>query len=49
MVPYRSHQAWSDMAVVLPDELGREREYPLFGTLIEMDGQFKVHSYAPCD
>ena len=48
-VPYHSHQAWSDMVVVLSDELGREREYPLFGTLIEMDGRFKVYSYAPYD
>jgi len=46
---YRSHCAWSDMMVVLSDESGQEREYPLFGTLIEMDRRFKVYSYAPYD
>jgi hypothetical protein len=49
IVRYRNYRAWSDMKVVLADESGLEREYPLFGTLIEMDGRFKVYSYAPYD
>lgn len=47
---YRTHTAYPDMEVLLRDEQsGEEKEYPLFGTLVEMDGVFKIYSYAPYD
>jgi hypothetical protein len=46
---YPTHRAYSDFEIVLRDRDGKEREYPLFGTLIEMDGVWKVYSYAPYD
>jgi hypothetical protein len=46
---YRSHKAYSDMTAIARDESGKEMEYPLFGTLIELDGVWKVYSYAPYD
>jgi hypothetical protein len=44
---YPSHRALPDFEVTLRDDSGREGVYPLFGTLIEMDGVLKVYSYAP--
>lgn len=46
---YPTHRAYSDFGIVLRDPEGREREYLLFGTLIEMEGVWKVYSYAPYD
>lgn len=46
---YATHRAYPDMEVRIRDEAGKEIEYPLFGTLIEMDGVWKVYSYAPTD
>lgn len=46
---YPSHRAYSDFEIILRDPGGKEREYLLFGTLIEMDGVWKVYSYAPYD
>lgn len=46
---YRTHRAYSDFEIILRDPGGREREYLLFGTLVEMDGVWKVYSYAPYD
>lgn len=46
---YPTHRAYSDFEIFLRDRDGKEREYPLFGTLIEMDGVWKVYSYAPYD
>jgi hypothetical protein len=46
---YASHRAYSDMEVVIREAGGEEKPYPLFGTLIEMDGLWKVYSYAPYD
>jgi len=46
---YRRHRAWSDMEVMIREAGGKEMLYPLFGTLIEMDGLWKVYSYAPYD
>ena len=48
-VEYASHRAYSDMEVIIRKEDGAEVAYPLFGTLIEMDGLWKVYSYAPYD
>lgn len=49
LAEYATHRAYPRMEVVLRDDAGREAPYPLFGTLIEMDGRFKVYSYAPVD
>jgi hypothetical protein len=46
---YATHRAWPDMEVILRGADGKEFSYPLFGTLIEMDGIWKVYSYAPYD
>ncbi len=46
---YPTHRAYSDFEILLRDRTGREREYLIFGTLIEMDGVWKVYSYAPYD
>jgi hypothetical protein len=37
------------MEVILRNEEGADEEIPLFGTLIQMDGIYKVYSYAPFD
>jgi hypothetical protein len=44
---YKSHRAYPDMEVIIREEDGKEVSFPLFGTLIEMDGLWKVYSYAP--
>jgi len=49
VVEYSSHRAYPDMEVVIREKGGEEMSYPLFGTLIEMDGLWKVYSYAPYD
>jgi hypothetical protein len=51
LVEYATHRAYVDIEVVIRDaETGEEKKgYPLFGTLVEMDGVFKVYSYAPYD
>jgi len=46
---YATHKAYPDMEIVVKDESGKEGSYPLFGTLIEMDGVYKIYSYAPFD
>jgi hypothetical protein len=46
---FATHRAYPDMEVILRSEDGKEGPYPLFGTLIEMDGVWKVYSYAPYD
>ncbi len=46
---YAGHRAYSDMRTMLRDEEGKEFDYPLIGTLIEMDGVWKVYSYARYD
>ena len=46
---YPKHKAYPDWEIVIRDSAGRQDEYPLFGTLIEMDGFWKVYSYAPYD
>jgi hypothetical protein len=48
-VEYRSHRAYPDMEVTIREADEEEMSYPLFGTLIEMDGVWKVYSYAPYD
>jgi hypothetical protein len=49
VVEYKSHHAYQDMEVTIREAGGEEMSYPLFGTLIEMDGLWKVYSYAPYD
>lgn len=49
LVEYKSHRAYSDMEVIVREPNGQETPYPLFGTLIEMNGRWKVYSYAPYD
>jgi hypothetical protein len=46
---YPTHRAFSDMEVTVRNEKGAEEEIPLFGSLILMDGVYKVYSYAPFD
>ncbi len=46
---FASHTAWPDYRFTIRIENGAEEDVPLFGTLIEMDGVYKVYSYAPYD
>ena len=46
---YATHRAYPGMETVIRSEDGKEMEYTLFGTLIEMDGVWKVYSYGPYD
>jgi hypothetical protein len=49
MEEYPTHRAYPDMEVIIREAGAEGRSYPLFGTLIEMDGLWKVYSYAPYD
>jgi hypothetical protein len=49
VVKYKSHCAYPDMEVFIREPGGKEFSYPLVGTLIELDGLWKVYSYAPYD
>jgi hypothetical protein len=44
---YKSFLVYQDMEVVIREAGGEETPYRLFGTLIEMDGVWKVFSYFP--
>jgi len=44
---YPTHKAYPDWRIILRVADGKDMEYPLFGTLIEMDGLWKVYSFAP--
>jgi hypothetical protein len=44
---YPHHKAYSNMEVILREAGSEEKPYPLFGTLIERNGRWKVYSYAP--
>jgi len=46
---FATHTAWPGYEMTIRVDGGPEEELPLFGTLIEMDGVFKVYSYAPYD
>ena len=46
---YPTHKAYPDWEIVIRNAAGKQGAYPLFGTLIEMDGVWKVYSYAPYD
>jgi hypothetical protein len=49
VVRYPSHTAYSDMQILVQDDEGQQRKLPLFGTIIEMDGRFKIYSFAAYD
>ncbi|MBI4468335.1 MAG: hypothetical protein HY650_03330 [Acidobacteria bacterium] len=42
---YKSLKVHEDCRVVVGDDEGRERELKLFGSILEMDGQFKLCNF----